>query len=159
MKIIIILTLLNLPQETILSLRSLYQNAIESELSAIKLDAYLKTLPPNEPLTMGYMGATKMLLAKYAILPTQKYTYFSEGRQKLDAAVTANPSNLELKYLRYSIQLNSPSFLGYNKNIKEDRTALINGTSAITDHELKVKIISFLVLSAGLSEAERSLLK
>ncbi len=159
MKTLIILTLLNLPQTPMLSLRSLYHNAIESESSAIKLDTYLKTLSSNEPLTMGYIGATKMLLAKYAILPSQKYSYFTEGRQKIDAAIAASPGNLELIYLRYSIQLNSPSFLGYNKNIKEDRSALINGASSIDDHELKVKIISFLVFSAGLSAAERDLLK
>lgn len=159
MKVLIILSILSLPADTLLSIRAMYHSAIDSEASAVKLDAYLKNLPSDNAMVLGYTGANKMLLAKYAILPSQKYALFSEGRQKLDKAIAADPANLELRYIRYSIQLNSPGFLGYNKDIKTDRAALISGAAAIADHELKVKIISFLVLSAGLTEAERNLLK
>ncbi len=159
MKILLILTIFNLSTEALRTIRTLYNSAIDSETSAIKLDDYLKSFKADDALIIGYLGANKMLLAKYAIMPNQKYAYFSEGRQKLDKAIRLEPSNLELRYLRYSIQLNSPSFLGYNKNIIEDRAALIKGTSGLSDHDLKVKIISFLVVSGKLSEAERSLLK
>lgn len=159
MKILFILTILNLSTEALSNIRNFYNAAIESEASAVKLEKYLKTLQENEPLVIGYMGANKMLFAKYAIFPTQKFALFSEGRQKLDKAITAAPANLELRYLRYSIQQKSPAFLGYNKEIKVDRALLINGAMGLEDRELKVKIISFLVVSGGLSETERNLLK
>lgn len=159
MKLLFILAILNLSTEALSTIRGFYNAAIESEASALRFEKYLKSLQADEPIVVGYIGANKMLLAKYAILPTQKYAHFSEGRQKLDKAIAASPESLELRFLRYSTQLNSPSFLGYNKEIAADRALLINKVASLSDHELKVKIISFLVVSGGLSDAERILLK
>jgi len=69
------------------------------------------------------------------------------------------PSNLEIRYLRYSIQHESPGFLGYNKNMVEDRKMLIDKVSEVQDAELKSMIKSFLLKAAKLNPEEKKLIE
>ncbi len=41
------------------------------------------------------------------------------------------PDNIEIRFIRLSVQKNAPSFLGYNKNIKEDQLFIENNRREI----------------------------
>jgi hypothetical protein len=60
-----------------------------------------------------------------------------------------------LRYLRFTIQANAPSILGYNKNINEDKLFLINSVKNIDDEDLKNSVVSFLTKSPYLSPDEK----
>lgn len=143
------------PINNLSELRSEYHLAIYKEEAANDLDKHLKAINNKTPIQTGYLGATKMLLAKFAYWPNTKYALFVEGKTFLESAIRLDPKNLELLYLRYSIQLNSPDFLGYSQNKESDRKILIDQVKLIGDKDLKNRITVFLVNSAKLSEAER----
>ena len=58
--------------------------------------------------------------------------------------INADYNNIELRFLRLTIQDNVPAFLGYNQNIKEDKDFLYNQLNNITDKDLRKRIISYL---------------
>ena len=76
------------------------------------------------PVTYGYHAAAIMTKANHTFWPADKWSCFCEGRIKLEKVIAAYPNKLELRYIRYAVQKSSPSFLGYTKNMKEDKMML-----------------------------------
>ncbi len=70
--------------------------------------------------SQAYLGAAKTLVAETEMLPWTKYSYFKDGTRLLEEAIAAVPKNAEFRYLRFIIQLNAPSFLEYNADLKSD---------------------------------------
>jgi hypothetical protein len=155
-----ILMILFQPQaKDISQIREKYHLAIYNEKIANALDAELQALEGGESIFKGYQGAVKMLLASFAFMPNTKYAFFTNGKVLLEKAIIESPSDLELRYLRLSIQQNTPSFLGYKSDIETDKQLLLRGVSDVKDADLKIRIKSYLISSCNLTEAERQLLK
>ncbi len=98
-----------------------------SELSAInKNDEYL-----------GYLGAFQAIWANHTINPINKLRTFNKGKKNIETAIKNKPNNLELRFIRLSIQQNVPGILGYNENVSEDETFIRNGLPSIKSNILK----------------------
>jgi hypothetical protein len=139
----------------LLNMRAEYYQAIKSEEIAIKLDKELGAISNKTFLQMGYFGANKMILAKFAFWPNAKYTLFVEGKTLLEEAIKSDRKNIELIFLRYPVQLNAPSLLDYNQNMEIDRKTLISQVKSIKDEDLKTRILVFLLSEGKLTEVER----
>lgn len=159
MTLLIFMILFQPQTSDITQIRSKYHLAIYDEKIANALDAELQTMEGSESIFKGYQGAVKMLLASFAFLPNTKYAFFTNGKVLLEKAISASPDDLELRYLRLSIQQNIPSFLAYKSNIETDKQLLLGGVSNLNDTDLKIRIKSYLISSCNLTEAERQLLK
>ena len=140
-------------------MRESYHLAIQNETKARTFCAELGALPQPNTLEMGYLGAGKMVLAKYEYFPLQKYQLFIQGKALLEKAISTQRNNLELRYLRYGIQMNCPAFLNYSSNLSEDKNYLLKNTSALEDKDLKKRIITFLALYGNLNDGERKMLQ
>ncbi|MBL6875124.1 MAG: hypothetical protein ISR02_06575, partial [Flavobacteriales bacterium] len=46
--------------------------------------------------------------------------------KQLDSIIYLNPNYIEIRFLRYLVQLNSPTFLGYNTNLDTDYKLIIS---------------------------------
>ena len=104
---------------------------------------------------LGYIGMSFMLKAKYAWLPNDKWEYFNKGKKFLESAISKDPNNIELKFMRFCIQNNTPSFLRYNKNLETDKWHIFKSFSGILDDDLKFRISNYmLVEKVKLTEAE-----
>ena len=136
--------------------RWLYEKAATEEQYCRKL---LHLLQPfneeNEPLLAGYKASTQMMMANYVVNPFTKLSYFSKGRKLLEKTIAASGANTELRFLRFAVQTNIPSFLGYSGSIKTDKAFLIQSVSQIKDATLKLWIISYLHTSDLVTEGEK----
>lgn len=123
-------------------IRTKFHHSTTSEKSCKDLINLLEPYTANNnPLFLGYKGGATMLMAKYAINPFNKFSYFTKGRNMLEKAIEADEKNVELRFLRYSIQTNVPSILGYKDHLTKDKIFLKNSVSSVKDRELK-KIIT-----------------
>lgn len=79
----------------------------------------------------------------------------------LDEAVESDPSNFEIRFLRFATQDKAPGFLGYNDNLDEDKSFLISnlskGRSIIKDDKVFREITGFLQKSGNLDQKERKI--
>lgn len=73
----------------------------------------------------GYIGALIMKKAGIVSSISDKLSFFKEGRLLLEEEITKSPNNAEYRFLRLTIQENSPQFLGYNKNMTEDKKSVV----------------------------------
>lgn len=141
---------------TLQEIRTRFHEGIKAEKSCRALASELEQKPGRTALEEGYLGATLMVQAQYEFWPMQKLAAFTKGKALLEAAIQQQPKETELRYLRYIIQVESPSFLNYRTALKEDREHLFNALQGKTDAVLQQYIRSFLEKDKTLSAAERS---
>ena len=126
----------------ITEVRAFYDKAIYSEKEAIKLCANFES--STDIIEQGYVAATIITRAKFVFNPYKKYAFFEQGKLKLEALLAKYPDDIELRYIRYMIQTNIPSFLGYKSAIKSDRVFLTAQVNTLKDQDLKTRITAYL---------------
>jgi len=138
-------------------LRTLYYQAASSKIAANKLQKLLLTVDDNSrQLLICYKGAAEMMQAKYVLSPVTKFRKFKRGKNFIESAIASEPENLEMRFLRYTIQTNLPSFLGYNDRIFADKKMLIENLDEIYDKNLRQLVVSYLLASKYTTQKERN---
>jgi hypothetical protein len=124
-------------------IRSLYHNAPVVKQDAAQLQDLLQSVNNNTavPVLVCYKGASEMIQAKYSFNPFTKWEKFNKGKELLQKAINRDTLDLEMRFIRFSIQSNLPSFLGYHDELNTDKHFLVENTKNTKDYELK-KIIS-----------------
>lgn len=130
-------------------LRKKLIQAIDSQQTTDSLYNMLDGLHQKTPLTTAYLGALDALKAKHTWNPYFKIKYLSLSEKLMQQAVDQEPHNIEILFMRFSIQHNVPGFLGYAKNLATDREEMITQLSrknyGTADRELTISIIKFLI--------------
>tara|TARA_B000000557_G_C20739635_1_gene427993 strand:+ start:183 stop:650 length:468 start_codon:yes stop_codon:yes gene_type:complete len=102
-------------------IRKSYLNASLNEDSCKNFMLSLKKVKiEDSPLIEAYKISAELINIKYLKNPFKKFKLFNHYSKKLNLIINKNPLQIEIRFLRYLIQLNSPDFLFYNKNIEED---------------------------------------
>lgn len=85
--------------------RSAFQKAAIEERSCSGLIKMLEVYNENNnPLLAGYKACATMMMAKYVFNPFTKLSYFSKGKSLLEKCIKADKQNIELRFLRYTVQ-------------------------------------------------------
>ncbi len=125
-------------------LRRLFDSAIKNEQSAKLLLQQSASNDIEKNTLLGYKAATQMIMAKFYFNPWKKLQTFNSGKGQLETAIQIEPNNIELIFLRYMIQKNSPSFLQYNNSIASDKKILLLSINNLKDQDLKSRISNYL---------------
>ncbi len=94
----------------------------------------------KDAVHIAYLGAFQSIWAKHAINPLNKLGTFRKGKKNIEEAVKMAPNNVEIRFIRLSVQLNAPGFLGYNDNISEDKKFILANRNTIRSEVLKMMI-------------------
>lgn len=122
-------------------LRKLFYQATEDSDSSTTLFKKLSKENNNsKAIVFGYKGMSYLLEAKHSFNVYQKFSYFNKGTNILDSAINMDPENRELRFFRYSVQDNAPSFLGYNEELSIDKKRILHKIETEEDSDLKYKI-------------------
>lgn len=148
--IIIILVCLLTPLKSqasdtsLIEIREIFYQATQSSEAADLLNTILTDNVISKDITLqGYKGVSLMLLAKYTLNPYKKIYYFNQGKIALDNAIREEVENIELRYLRYTVQLKAPQFLNYNGALSDDLYFIKSNLYNINDLDLKSRINNF----------------
>lgn len=82
-----------------------------SELEKVKNDS---------AVNLAYLGGFQTIWANHVFSPIKKLNTFKEGKKNIEQAIKKAPDNVEIRFIRLSVQKNALSFLGYKSNVKED---------------------------------------
>lgn len=165
MKLLISLTLflfLSVSQKepTLVQVRDIFERASPEKESCKKL---LNMLEPynehNNPTFYGYKAVGTMLMAKHTFNPFKKLSYFKKGRGMLDDAVSADPNNAELRFLRFVSQTEAPAFLNYRGAVEDDKDFLIRSLPQLNDPRMAKEIGKFLSSSDFVTAEEKAKIK
>ena len=99
--------------------------AIKNGAASEKFYNRLKEKKSSDPTIMAYFGTSQAIRAKHAFNPYNKITYLKSGIKTLETAISKSPENLEIRFLRFSLEHYIPSFLGFSKHLETDRKKIV----------------------------------
>ncbi|MBK9211588.1 MAG: hypothetical protein IPO14_01135 [Saprospiraceae bacterium] len=117
-------------------IRTNYDEAVSNETLCKSMIEELSKNTSNTTY-LGYLGAFQTIWAKYTSNPISKLSTFSKGKKNIEKAIKSEPENVELRFIRLSIQKNCPSFLGYNSHIDADKLFIKNNLNKVSSAALK----------------------
>lgn len=117
------------------TLRQNYDRAIEDKELCQRMIKELESSAPSS-VHLAYLGAFRAIWANHVFNPFAKLKTFNTGKADIESAVRKDPENVEIRFVRLSIQKNCPKFLGYNDNIEEDTLYLEKSRDTVTSPTL-----------------------
>ena len=142
-------------QWNMIIIRDLYYKASLSKEYCEKFKATIESIQAPDECIKGYIAVSYMIEAKHVYNPSTKLSYFNKGKLQLDNSIKKEPQNIELRFLRLGMQLNAPSFLGYNNQIETDKEFILLKYSLQKDLDLKKRIKEFMIQSDVCTEEEK----
>lgn len=150
-------------KEDVKNIKIAVYRAIESSSVTDSLYRALKSGKTESPLIVAYIGTLEALKAKHSWNPYNKIRYVSLSQKTMKKAVEQEPSNLEIRFMRFSIQHHTPSFLGFSKDLEEDRKAIVrqfkNRKFGLADAALIRNMAAFMIDSDRCLKEELILFK
>ncbi len=144
---------------SISKIRELYKEAPNSKEITLQLVKELETIKKTDnAVLVAYKAASLTLLAKNSKGAKIKKEYFNKGKELLEFIISKNPKNIELRFIRLTIQEKTPKFLKYKEYISEDKRFIYNHLKSVTDRDLKDYIKEFVLESKSFSIEEKNVI-
>lgn len=140
------------------ALRNAYSKANLSNEGAKNFIEIADKNSSSDPLVKGYKAAADILEAKVTTEKNKRKSFVKSGATSLESVIKSNPNDVELRVIRMSVQENIPKIVGYSKNLKEDKTFILNNYSK-QNAALKTYIRKFAMQSKTMTAAEKNSLK
>jgi len=149
---------INTQKNNIPELRKQMLRAISNPKVVDSLYKNLHNDAPKQPLVIAYLGALEALKAKDSWNPYNKIRFLSLSGKTVDKAVSESPNDLEIRFIRFSIQTNLPHFLSLNKDLDSDKIQILQQLKqknyGSADKLFVQNIIKFLIDSGQCSPQE-----
>ena len=138
--------------DEILELRTSFQKALTSSKSATDLNTL--TAKQETAIKKAYHGVSYTLLGKHATNPIKKLEYLKKGLPILNQAVQDKPLDVEIRFLRFTVEENVPSFVQIERHVNTDKYFLVNNLKP--SHTYYEFIKNYLKQSKSLTDSEKS---
>tara|TARA_B100000795_G_C22677012_1_gene390205 strand:- start:200 stop:661 length:462 start_codon:yes stop_codon:yes gene_type:complete len=106
------------------NLNQIRESYLKSAKSVENIDKLIITCEKykskNNAIIYAYRTVADLMLLKYEYNPLYKLTLFTDYSVRLDSIVINNFNNIEIRFLRYCVQKQTPRILGYNDNLELD---------------------------------------
>ncbi len=141
------------------ALRREYQLVNSDSATCAKLYSRINKTSNSDVITNAYRGAISISMANHSKEKKEKLKLFNTGKKMLEESIAADSSNIELRFIRFTIQTNCPKVLRYNKEIASDKSFILKNYSSLLNVAIKKMIVSFFNQSNSVTDAERQKLK
>lgn len=125
--------------------RASYNKMVSDKKMCKQMIAELEKIKNNSATHLAYLGGLQAVLANHVFNPISKLNTFNEGKKNIEQAIKNEPNNVELRFIRLSVQRNAPSFLGYKSSINEDTEFIKKNTNQINSDILHENIETLLI--------------
>ncbi|MBI3233865.1 MAG: hypothetical protein HYZ42_07450 [Bacteroidetes bacterium] len=148
-------------QSDLSAIRNQYRKAAESEKLTEQLYSELNKKKHISEVHQAYYAGVIAIKAKFAFWPIEKLSYVKNAMSLLDQSISKAPDNVEIRWIRYSIEINIPEILGYNHKATDKRVIIASLGKEVETEENKnhlKSIAQFMKQYAQLSKDELKLI-
>jgi hypothetical protein len=127
-------------------------DATETKALTVDLEKWTKE-QPNNHLLQAYLGSAYTLCSRDAWIGPGKLTYLKNGGKEMDAAVTADPNNPAVRFVRAIDYFELPAIFGKRQTARDDFQILVKQVEGEikTPYTLNVETQQAIYYYAGLS--------
>lgn len=142
-------------------IRKLYSEAANGIPQANELyDLLTQEDISGQALLLGYQAAAYALKARSVWNPIDKLMYIKKSQETFKEAIILEEDNIEIRFLRFSIQYNTPAVLGFSQDMVEDKNKIVQSVpSDRLPPRMQYNMIHYLINSNQCSEEEVTFLK
>ena len=123
--------------------RNNYQIAVQDKDICLSMIQQLENNHESN-VYLAYLGAFQTIWANHTFNPIEKMNTFNKGKINIEKAVKLSPNDVEIIFIRHSVQKNCPGFLGYDDNLIEDKNFLYKNLGSITSATLNSMVENLL---------------
>lgn len=124
--------------------RTNFNLAVQDKNICKKMMEKLEQYYEKSSVYLAYLGGYQTIWANHVFNPLSKLATFKKGKNNIELAISKEPENVEIRYIRFSVQKNAPSFLGYNSHLKEDKDFLVKNKKNINSDFVQKNIETLL---------------
>lgn len=144
-------------QININEVRTMYKNTDGSKEHTLVLYDALQTVNKSDGnVLLAYKGASIAMKGRYEKGAKDKSEMFKNGISLVESALAIEPKNIEIRFIRLTIQQNSPKLLKYKEHIEEDKEFLLSNYETIKSAALKIYIKDYILHSDNFTEEEKN---
>ncbi|TAH19677.1 MAG: hypothetical protein EAZ08_08245 [Cytophagales bacterium] len=155
-------TLVKNGQIDINSLREEYLKAVNDDKGIEYLLGILAKNNSSDALVLAYQACLETLKAKILWNPLEKLALAKQSQHTFAKAVSSSPNNLEIRFLRYSIQLSLPSYLYLSNDLEEDKNLILKLIQEVEVQQIGTenlkRIADFMLQKGQCSQAEKKVI-
>jgi len=144
--------------EELNKVRKAFHKAVVDEAESKSFHSLFSTIKSSSATIDAYQATSEAMLARVLWNPFSKLEQVKKYDSQIEKAVGEAPNDLEIRFLRMSIEYNLPSFLGMKEHIEEDLEVILNNLASVSS--LKVdpdygRFIFYFIESTGLCTPEQ----
>ncbi len=106
-------------------LRKEYLKAVEDDRGVDYLLGILTRFNSSDALVLAYQACLETLKAKILWNPLEKLALAKQSQLTFSKAIALQPNHLEIRFLRYSIQLSLPPYLFLSNDLANDKALIL----------------------------------
>lgn len=158
--LLIVVALFAFKSLNVKEVRTAYRAAGEDNAKVEAFHKLVSTIKKTDKVVLvAYKGASIAMLAKGKKTIKEKKAGFIEGVELLEFAIKKQPNNIEARFIRLSIQENTPKLLKYKAKIPEDKHFILSQFKQVRDNHLKLHIKDYILQSKGFTQEEKNKLQ
>ncbi len=139
--------------------RQLYKQSDGSKENTFILFEKLENITKDDnTVLVAYKGAATAMKGKYEKGVKEKTAVFKAGVSLVEYAIEQEPDNIEIRFVRLSIQQNSPKFLKYKTHLEEDKEFVLTNYKNIQSSELKSYLKDYILHSNNFTGEEKNVI-
>ena len=136
-----------------IQIRTAYRTALSDNNQLSSFETFCKSHSQTDAVAQAYYATALALRARASISPTSKLSLANQAQTLLNSAAIRQPQNLEIRFLRYSFEYGTPSFLNLKKNMVADKPLAVK--FAKNPSPIKDIAVNFFRQCTELSETEK----
>ncbi len=116
----------------------------QNSLLAGELLGKLEKIENPSILIYAYRGVCQAHIAKVTSNPFEKVFYMLKANRNLTQAINMDKDNVEVRFLRYAVQIQTPKLLGFRTDIEEDREIIMNSFTLYDWSQIENNVINYI---------------
>lgn len=137
--------------------------AVESSALTDSVYQKLIKLPNKTALLTAYIGTLEALKAKHSWNPYNKIKYVKVSLKTMQKAINMDKEDMEIRFMRFSIEHYTPAFLGFSKDLAIDRKEIVkhyqSNNFGLADEALIKNVAKFMIDSGRCTNEEIKIFK
>jgi hypothetical protein len=112
-------------------MREMLRTASDSKANSNKLYEKVGSYSGEDAVLISYKAAAHAIKAKFASNPLKKLKYIKASARIFDEATQRNNQDLEIRFVRFAVETQTPAKIKLSKHVEEDKNILLQ---AIRDY-------------------------
>ena len=105
----------------------------------------MSVLEEQDPVVLAYKGVSEALMAKVKWDPFSKLAHLADARDMIDDAIKMDHDNLEVRFLRFSLEYHVPQIFRISRNMEEDKGVILSNLRGLDGYYFEDDMVQFIL--------------